>query len=98
MSRTIWQELGIEATVDTGMINDAYAARAGLMRPGEDLEAFLRLRAAYTTALHMAGSAGDAELWLENTKLQAESWKYWIGQREPAAARILLGSRPVGLT
>src|SRR5579859_3265022 len=98
MSMTIWQELGIDATVDTGIINDAYAARVTLMRPGEDLEAFLRLRAAYTAALQMAGSVGDAELWLENTRLQAKSWKYWIGQREPAAARILLGSRPLGLT
>lgn len=98
MSMTIWQELGIDATVDAGIINDAYAARLRLMRPGEDLEAFLRLRSAYTAALQMAGSAGDAELWLENTRLQAKSWKYWIGQREPAAARILLGSRPISLT
>jgi len=95
---TIWQELGIEATVDTGAINDAYAARVSLMRPGEDLNAFLRLRAAHTAALHMAGSASDAELWLENTRLQAKSWTYWIGQREPAAARVLLGTEPMGLT
>jgi len=98
MSMTIWQELGIDATADTGIINEAYAARLRLMRSGEDLEAFLRLRAAYTAALQMADNVGDAEQWLENTRLQAKSWKYWIGEREPAAARILLGSRPVGLT
>jgi len=98
MSMTIWQELGIDATVDAGMINDAYATRLKLMQPETDLEAFLRLRAAYTAALQMADSAGDAEQWLESTRLQAKSWKYWIGQREPAAARILLGSRPIGLT
>ena len=98
MSMTIWEELGIEATADAGAINDAYAARAGLMRPGEDLEAFLRLRAAHAAALHMADNVGDAELWLGNTRLQAKSWKYWIGQSEPAAARILLGSEPLGLS
>jgi hypothetical protein len=98
MSMTIWEELGIEATADAGAINDAYAARAGLMRPGEDLEAFLRLRAAHAAALHMADNVGDAELWLGKTRLQAKSWKYWIGQSEPAAARILLGSEPLGLS
>ena len=36
----------------------------------------------------------DAELWIEETRHQARSWKYWIGQREPAAARLLLGSKP----
>jgi len=56
------------------------------------------LRAAHAAALHMADSVGDAEQWLENTRQQAKSWTYWIGQREPAAARILLGSEPIGLT
>jgi hypothetical protein len=98
MSMTIWQELGIDATSDADTIKDAYAARLGLMRPDKDLNQFLRLRSAYTAALQMADSIGDAESWLENTRRQAKSWKYWIGQREPAAARILLGSRPVALT
>jgi hypothetical protein len=40
----------------------------------------------------------DAELWLEEIRHHAGSWKYWIGQREPAAARLLLGTGPTSLT
>ncbi len=40
----------------------------------------------------------DAELWLENMRSLAKSWKYWIGEREPAAARMVLGLRLAGLT
>jgi hypothetical protein len=40
----------------------------------------------------------DAELWLEEIRHHARSWKYWIGQREPAAARLLLGTGPTSLT
>jgi hypothetical protein len=40
----------------------------------------------------------DAELWLEEIRRQARDWKYWIGQRDPAAARLLLGKRPTSLT
>jgi hypothetical protein len=40
----------------------------------------------------------DAELWLDQTKHQARRWGYWIGQREPAAARLLLGTDSTGLT
>jgi len=219
---TIWQELGIDATVDAAAIKSAYAARLKMTRPDEDPEGFQRLRAAYSAALQLAGQdrlsvvpppaetetttlerpadtpvpsdiaemlaerdetvrslrqilAGgdgeeavaaieaamarqllsidveiqavnaligvlykdrtiparrlleiarrfgwygvpdqlrghngqaermlcariDAELWLETARSLATDWRYWIGQREPAAARMVLGLRPVGLT
>jgi len=39
----------------------------------------------------------DAKIWLLGTKWLAGNWKYWIGQREPAAARIVLGTLPAWL-
>lgn len=39
----------------------------------------------------------DAEMWLTSTKWLARSWKYWIGERDPAAARIVMGTAPVWL-
>ena len=213
---TIWHELGIDPTEDSAVIKSAYASRLKVTRPDEDPDGFQRLRAAYSTALRLAGqrefsavsasqsvierteperaldypprpdaaaalrardetvkslrqmfSDGkdevavaamedaitrqalpidvehqfvgaligilyndrtmrahrlleiaqrfgwydvpdqlrgangqaeqrlcariDAELWLEEMRHHAGSWKYWIGQREPAAARLLLG-------
>jgi len=39
----------------------------------------------------------DAEMWFAGTRWLARNWRYWIGQREPAAARIVLGTWPVWL-
>jgi hypothetical protein len=51
---TIWDELGIEETRDAAAIRRAYASRLKKVRPEDDAEGFMRLRAAYETAIAQA--------------------------------------------
>lgn len=54
MTASIWDELAIPPTDDAAAIRRAYAVRLKRCRPDDDTAAFVRLRAAYETALRGA--------------------------------------------
>lgn len=51
---SIWTELGIAPTTDVAAIRKAYAARLKESPPGNDAQAFQRVRGAYEAALRLA--------------------------------------------